>query len=973
MTRYEAGVGHDVITFGSYRLIPAERLLLKADAPVPIGSRALDILIALVDDAGNVISQRDLIARAWPNLAVGEGSLRVTIADLRKLLGEGQDGVRFIANVTGRGYCFVAQIERATGGQEARAAATPLPAVTARPPPRLPPRLPARLARMVGRDEAIEALSRLLASRRFVSIVGPGGMGKTTVAISVAHALLDDFGDDIYFVDLGALSDAALVPSAVASVLGVMMQAQDPLPGLLAFAAARRILLVLDNCEHVIDAAAMLAERLYGDAPQAHILTTSREALRAEGEQVHLLVPLSCPPDKQGLTAAEAMASSAVQLFMERASASGHTADLTDADAAVVASICNRLDGIALAIELAGSRVGAYGLRGTADLLNNRFRLLWQGRRSALPRHQTLNAMLDWSFNLLEERDRRVLLRLAVFVGVFTLAAAQAVACDDRLDELGVDDAIDSLVGKSLLEVAWIDGTAHHRLLETTRAYAAGKLAGTSEARAVARRHAAYYLARLAGLDRAAMRSPGGVTAFSADLGNIRAALEWSFSSEGDSAIGVALAAEAAPLFLELSLLVECRQWCERALGAVAAEDAGGRSEMALREVLAISSMFTRGNGEDVRRSIEDGLLLAETRGDGQQQMNLLSGLHIFQTRIGDFAGAVETAQRGIAVAQSIGAPHAVAVAEWMLGCALHLIGDQAGAQQHCEQGFAQAAASDPAQMGLFGFDHRVRAFVVLTRALWLAGFPDRAARAAAQAMEEAIRCNQPVNLCIAMIYTTTVLLWRGELDEAAERLERLIAYAERYGLRPYHAVGQALTGELLIARGDIEGGVRRLRQALATLQTERHNVLTIAFHRALAEGLILLGEPDEAEAVIDATVSRAQAQGTVTDMPELLRVRGDAWLRATRPRPEAAEEAFRLALQHAKAQSALSLELRVGMALFQLWSEQGRGAEARDLLASIYERFDEGHQTSDLRRAAALLAVPSAFQATAGMASSSL
>jgi len=299
---------------------------------------------------------------------------------------------------------------------------------------------------MIGREDAVEALSMLLASRRFVSVVGPGGMGKTTVAVSVAHALLDEFGDAVYFVDLGAVTDAAVVSSAVATAVGSFVQAQDPLPSLMAFLAGRRILLVLDNCEHVIDAAASLTERLYNDAPEVHILTTSREALRAEGEHVHLLTPLDYPTAREDLTAAEALATPAVQLFMERAFASGYTLELTDADAPTVAAICSRLDGIALAIELAGSRVGAYGLQGTADLLSNRFKLLWQGRRSAPPRHKTLAAMLDWSFNLLSDWDRRVLSRLSIFVGVFTLEAAQAVAADDQTDAIEVAEAISSLI-----------------------------------------------------------------------------------------------------------------------------------------------------------------------------------------------------------------------------------------------------------------------------------------------------------------------------------------------------------------------------------------------------------------------------------------------------------------------------------------------------------------------------------------------
>jgi predicted ATPase/DNA-binding winged helix-turn-helix (wHTH) protein len=480
----------DLISFGPYCLIPAERILLKGREAVDVGSRALDVLIALVESAGEVVGQRELMVRAWPKVVVGDGSLRVTIAGLRKALGDGQDGMRYIANVTGRGYCFVAHVDRSKAQP---LASPPLPRLISEPRPVLKHKLPARPARMVGRDGAVDTLSMLLASRRFVSVVGPGGMGKTTVAISIAHALLDEFGGAVYFVDLGAVTDATLVPSAVAAVLGVFGQAQDPLPGLLAFLAGRRLLLVLDNCEHVIDAAASLTERLHREVPQVHILTTSRESLRVEGEHVHLLVPLDYPTAREDLTAAEALATAAVQLFMERAFASGYTQDLTDADAPTVAAICSRLDGIALAIELAGSRVGTYGLRGTADLLSNRFKLLWQGRRSALPRHQTLAAMLDWSFNLLSARDRRVLGRLSIFVGLFTLEAALAVAADDQTDTMEVADSIASLIDKSLIWVVLVNGTAHHRLLDPTLAYAAEKLAQTAEANAVAKQHTLYY------------------------------------------------------------------------------------------------------------------------------------------------------------------------------------------------------------------------------------------------------------------------------------------------------------------------------------------------------------------------------------------------------------------------------------------------------------------------------------------------
>src|SRR3984893_14430541 len=406
----------DVLSFGPFSLFVAERLLKKGDEPMPLGGRALDILIALTEQAGEVVSHKKLISSVWPDVTVEEANLRFQIAALRKALGDG----RYISNIAGRGYCFVVPVTRSSARQT-----VPVTGITTTERVQ---KLPPRLARMVGRDDTVRALTQQLQEWRFVSIVGPGGVGKTTVAISVAHTLSDGFHDAVFFIDLAALTDPQLVPTAIASALGFMVQTQDPVIGLLTFIGDRKILLVLDNCDHVIGVAAALAERVVSEAPQAHILATSREALRVEGEHVHLLYSLDCPPEDVGSTAMEVLKYPAAQLFMERAAASGHGAELSDIDAPIVARSCRRLDGVALAIELAASRVGSLGIRGTAELLDNRFNLLWHGRRTALPRHETLNAMLDWSYSLLSEREKLVLCGLSVFVGDSTLQAAGSVA-----------------------------------------------------------------------------------------------------------------------------------------------------------------------------------------------------------------------------------------------------------------------------------------------------------------------------------------------------------------------------------------------------------------------------------------------------------------------------------------------------------------------------------------------------------------
>jgi predicted ATPase/DNA-binding winged helix-turn-helix (wHTH) protein len=478
----------DFISFGPFRFFATQRLLEKDGVPINLGSRALDLLSALIERATEVVSKRELMARVWPDIIVEEGSLRFHIASLRKVLGDGQSGVRYVTNVAGRGYCFVAPI--------GSSAATPMLAgncVADRTA-----KLPARLLRMVGRDETVQAVSEQLLGQRFVTIVGPGGIGKTTVSVSVAHAKFSEFGGAIYFVDLGALDDPSLVPRAIASTLSLPVYSDSPIQDLLSFVRDQRMLLVLDNCEHVIETAAPVAESIFNEAPQVHILATSRESLRVEGEQVYRLPPLRCPPEAAvGLTAAEAMSFPAVRLFVERVTASGVPFVLGDADAPIVAEICRGLDGIALALEHAASRVAALGVRGTAALLDNQFMLLWQGRRTAPPRHQTLGATLDRSHDLLSDFERVVLRRLAVLVGTFSLEAAQWVAAGNHVDGGQVVEALASLVAKSLVATESGGTSARYRLLNTTRTYALGKLARSGEAAAVGLRYTTYHRERV--------------------------------------------------------------------------------------------------------------------------------------------------------------------------------------------------------------------------------------------------------------------------------------------------------------------------------------------------------------------------------------------------------------------------------------------------------------------------------------------
>ena len=937
----------EIVCFGPFRLSTIGRLLVREQTPVEIGGRALDILIALIDRAGEVLSKRELMGLVWQGVVVEDASLRGHIAALRRVLGDGGDGTRYIINVPGRGYGFVAPVERFSSPGNS---ATISPAKSRRsqsfpPSPRL----------LIGRNQTISTLSSLVLLRRFISVIGSGGIGKTTVAVAVAQALSQEFGEDrVCFIDLGSLTDPAVVPGAIAAAVGCVVQGADPERSILAFLADKRVLIVLDNCEHVMGTVSGFTERLFKKLPSAYLLTTSREALRVEGENIHLLKPLDTPLDDTP-SAVQALASPAVQLFMERATASGYEDELSDGDAPIVAGICRRLDGIALAIELAAGRVGTYGIRGTADLLDSSAGLVLQGRRSALPRHRTLQTLLDWSFQLLTEYERKLLRGLSVFVGQFTQQAALSVVGEGEDEAQTVSNAIVSLVDKSLVSISSTDGQVYFRLLDTTSAYASAKLKESGEAEAIARRHASYFVSFL----NATIASPNfeidNADNYAPYMGDVRKSLAFSFSASGDVSVGVELAALAGPLFLELSLFAECKHWCQQAMGALREQERGTRRELELREALAFASMWTRGTSAEVRTAIEQGLKLAEALSDGWRQIHFLAGLNMFLTRLGDFSGALAAAKRSAIVAESTGSASGVVVAEWMLGPSHHFIGDQIAALRHCERGFKLESDAAPVQANLFGFNHRERALVVLSRSLWLRGLPNQARKVVHQIIGDADH-SQPVSRCVALLYSIPVLLWSGDFNEAAEPIERAISEATRYCMAPDEAFGLSLRGELMVANGDTLSGVKLLREALKILEAHRHHLAIPHTSRVLSEGLVHSGQPKEALVKIDKVLANLDKMNEEFWLPDLLRARGEILLALPRPDVAAVEYSLLRSINYARKQFAQSWELRAAIPLARLWKERGRSKDARTMLEDIYLRFTEGFDTQDLVAARGLL-----------------
>lgn len=549
-----------VIRFGAFRLLPARRQLTRDGAPVQLGARALDLLLHLTAHAGVVVTKQALMKAVWPNRIVEENNLTVNMTALRRALGDSADGQPMIQTVTGRGYVFVGTILSDAPAPVSLPATSALPAI------------PQLTSRLIGRDAALEELKRLLRSRRVVTVVGPGGVGKTALALHLADSLAADFANGVGFADLSTVTDPARVSEAVAAVLaGGGAGSNTATDRLTALLRDQKSLLVLDNCEHMVEPVALLVSAISAACPGVVILVTSREGLFVQGEQIFRLQPLPFPDDPNGVDAQTALQYGAIGLFVERAQAVGGFV-LDDASAPVIAAICARLDGIPLAIEMAASRLKVLSPAQLAERLVERFRLLGAAGRGTTPRHRTLQAVIDWSYDFLPPEERTLLRCLSAFSGGASLAAIQAVAGQQaEADDVDLLDRLTALADKSMVTVDSTveDGTTpRFRLLETVRQYAVRKAAEAGET-ALPARHAAHFADRFAEAGRtwSTTRGRDWLATYAPDVENLRSALAWAFGPDGDTDIGMRLVASTVPLWWELpeTPVAEGQRWLDQA------------------------------------------------------------------------------------------------------------------------------------------------------------------------------------------------------------------------------------------------------------------------------------------------------------------------------------------------------------------------------------------------------------------------
>jgi predicted ATPase/DNA-binding winged helix-turn-helix (wHTH) protein len=937
--------------FPPFRLDTVNQCLWRgeslAEERILLAPKAFAVLRYLVEHPGRLVTQDELLEALWPKTYVQPEVLKSHIAAIRAVLGDDARKPIFIETLSRRGYRFIAPVTEDAPARASRMT-----------------NLPETVSELIGREAERRAVTALATDHRLVSLVGAGGIGKTRLGLEVARYLLPRFPDGVFVAELGPLSSPELVPTTVASALGLThITGTVSREGVAGAVGTKQLLLVIDNCEHVIEAAAAMAETLLRTSPGVSLLATSREPLRISGEYAYRVPPLDVPAED--IQDNDVFRYAAVRLFVSRAHAADPRYVAEGRVAAATAAICRRLDGIPLAIELAAARTVAFGVGGVAEGLDDRFRLLTGGSRTALPRHQTMRATLDWSYELLSESERVVLCRLGVFVGAFTLDAASAVASSVDVLASEVTDAIADLVAKSLLSADVGGAVVHYRLLETTRAYAREKLIESAEFHHVARRHAEYLrdLFERADAEFETRPTVEWRTAYRPHLDDLRAALAWAFSPSGDVGVGMALTAAAVPLWVHLSLWTECRARVEQAIAGL------GRQVLAdprrdMRLYLALGHVLLpnihAGDRPEVNVALAKALELAEITNDGRYRLAALHGLYLARLYTGEHRDALKLAEKFRTVAADTAGRSDVPIGNLLIGLTLHVLGDQPGAHRHLEPLVgAHFMTARPSHISLYQHDQRVVLDCYYARVLWLQGFGDKAEELTEKLVDYARTIDHRRSFLYALLIAACpIAVFIGDLTTVEHHVRLAFDVAARHALEFWNVWVQCFEGILLIKRGENVTGSRLLQSALESLPEPSFHYHMSSLLAELAAGFGGAGQVAEGLTVVDKALARAEQTEAGWCLPELLRTKGELLLLGQEPIAVAtAEQCFQQALDVARRQGALSWELRSATSLARLWRGQGRGKPARKLLGSVYRRFTEGFETADLVAAKTLLA----------------
>jgi predicted ATPase/DNA-binding winged helix-turn-helix (wHTH) protein len=848
------------LRFGRFELQAEQRRLLQDGRPLALGARAFDVLSALAGRRDRVVTKAELLDLVWPGLVVEENNLQVQISTLRRLLGP-----LAIATIPGRGYRFTAALDGANDGNLSNSAPERTAVTPAADPRRTTPtNLPAALPPLYGRDAELSALRSLIDAHRLVTVVGAGGIGKSRLAQAAAHSLAGRWADGVWMVELAGLSDPALLPNAVLRVLDIKTSGRSAaIDELIAELSQRTALVVLDNCEHLLDAVGSLAQAVLHAAANVTLLSTSQEPLHLPAEQQYRVMPLAVPSEASAGCARE---SGAVALFAARVRAVHPRFALNDESLGLVMDICRRLDGMPLAIELAAARVATLGLRPVRDKLDARFKLLTGGSRATLRRHQTLRAALEWSHHLLNDAEKTVFRRLGVFAGGFTVELAQAVATDAHLDEWAVLDHLSALVDKSLV-VADAGDAPRYRLLESARAFALEQLAAGETAAALERHALAMrdFLRRVddANLD-GELRTDQYAALMLPELDNLRAAHVWASGEAGDPQVAMALAAYAGAL---IDYAIECAFWLLPLLQQ-AEDGADVEAPVAARFWRAI----TAGNMVNhVPRSVQ---IEAAARARSLYQA-LGQPRRVFSCLIR--LASHHTAQRNDAAAQvALDEARSLIRPDWPAEFRIHLLRrDAAHTRNQGRQAESLARYREAVRASVATGDWRLEVIdrSNLVDALWLIGSIEDAAQEARK-LTAALRARPAADADIVMVFANLIgiLSEMGDVDEASTLardalpiMRRAQTYFVEEWVYLFWRRGQVDTATLLLGVCDADvlrsgaplqdNEARLVAQARAALLA---GVPPHAFASAHAAGVAL--DPGELFALISEALSQVRA-----------------------------------------------------------------------------------------------------------------
>ncbi len=887
------------LRFGPFSIVPARRSLTQDGETVPLGSRAVDILLFLLSEPGVLKTNAEIVSAVWPSTFVDDANLRVHVSALRKALGDIQREPRYIANVPGRGYRFVAEVARGTPAGDAAK--------------RHKPRIPSMASRIFGREETVLTIARQLDKGRLLTVAGTGGIGKSTIARAVVATLPPSC--DVVWIDLSEIADGNLIPSVIASGIGISTRSEDLLRDIAHALDGSDALLVLDSCEHVVSRAAELCEDILARTARLRILATSREPLRAQDERVHRLTSLELPLGNG--SAAEAIKSPAVQLFVDRADACLGGYELTDEDAPHVIDICARLDGIALAIELAAGRLETVGVQGLSRALTDCFNVLTRGRRTALPRHQTLRAMLDWSYLILSPTEQQALRELSVFRGRFTASAAGAIVSD-----LAAEEMLVTFVAKSLVIAERSANGTNYRLLDTTRLYAAEKLDESGATDAVMSRFTGYLCQTFEGSEQElySLSTEAWSQDFAQQLPAVRSALHWAFSEDGDPLAGARLTIATLPLFFRLSLIDECLGAVTQAINFLDQRpDLDERTRMKLYAALGWPQMRALGAPEHGIAAWTTAIRIAETLGDIDHQLRGIWALWVDALNRAEPHLGMDYARRFKQLAAQSDDPADLIVGKRMVGATLHWLGRHEEALVKLREMLADYERVPQSRHSVrFQFDQRVTARIMIARCLWFLGQSEAAFREVDETIDYAVATGHLPSLANVLAEAACPLaLLSGDNELAAQYIQLLRDNTKPISLDVWHVYADCFEAELHLRAGRIEDCLRQLRQAKAVLGAAGFILFRTMFEGVEASARAERGEDDDALELLRAAQSRGQKAGEYWCLPELIRIEGRVHRKLGKE--ASAAQCLAAAAEQARLQGAVGWLRRIEADIIQL------------------------------------------------------